>query len=90
MISNRVTAVSGCPCGELPPYAPPTDVATANPTQNYGPWAVIGGAVIGIAATAWAMDEKVTAKGKQGLKVGLGGLAGATLGYLIARSWGYA
>lgn len=90
MRGNRVTAISGCGCGDVPPLAPNTSATTAAPSApgTWGPWAVIGGAVVGAMATSWATGTPFVAKGKEGLVLGLGAVLGAGGGYLIAKAYG--
>ncbi len=91
MRGNRVTAISGCGCGDLPPLAPNASATTAAAppsSGSWGPWAVIGGAFLGAVSTSWATGTPIMAKGKSGLVLGLGALAGAGAGYLIARAYG--
>lgn len=88
-MQHRVTAISGCGCGDLPPLAPnaSTDVASPPAYPSWGWAAVCGGAVVGAVGTSLVSGIPFMAKGKNGLYLGLGALAGAGAGYLIAR-WG--
>lgn len=88
---NRVTAISGCGCGaDPPPLAPNTAPSSAAPS-SYPSWgwaAVLGGAVVGAVGTSLATGTAFKAKGKNGMVLGLGAVAGAGAGYLIARYGG--